>query len=432
MRRPHPIGFRRLALAAFALALSLGGCRESARALGDTPAEVRRNGDLLFGAVASRFGGIERSPRAAESRRRLIRAALAPSRAFDDTTVWTSRARETRSLLVVGQPTDRGYYFWDTPTAPGPVRPGESWHVMQLTRLGPELYRWNTAVSFAAGEVGAGHVADLFGAIVGPAERRPEPRVRADYRAAFPRTTAALGLLASMDSLRLTPLPDGTTLQRIGIRIQPDRLKSRYPHLAGYVRKYVSTGRARIVVRDRGGVPWMTLDARDERIAVVLRSRDGRLAPLTGEARALPDSMQVVADMSLKVKLWTVGFDQLVTDLAIERTPTSRAWTLRARREPGWRLPLIAERLLRTPLRRPFTGQGAMFRVGVRDERGTTLLFRSAELVVEESAILRFLNSLAGTVLDDYDPRTERERDAFVREVFLAMRADVRQLTTDN
>lgn len=422
----------RLALALLALAATapLGACRDSARALGGTPAEIRRNGDLFFGAIAARFGNIERSPKAADSRRKMIRAALVPSRAFDDTSVWTARpTADSRSLLVAGRATERGYYFWDDPAPPGPVHPGDSWHVMQLTRLGPELFRWNTAVSFAVGEAGAVHVADLFGAVVGLGEGRPEARVRADYRSAFPRTTAALGQLATMDSLRLTPLPDGTTLQMVGIRIHPDRLKRRYPHLAAYVRKYVSTGRARLVVRDRAGVPWMTIDARDERIGIVLRSRGGRLAPLAGEPRPLPDSMQVVADMSMKVKLWTVGFDQLVTDLAIEHSATHRAWTLRARREPRWHLPLIAERLLRTPLKRPFMGHGAMFRVGVRDERGTTLLVRSTELVVEESGILRFLNSLAGTVLDDYDPRTERERDAFLREVFLAMRADVRALT---
>lgn len=425
MRRFPPA----LALLAALGALALAGCRDSVRALGTSPATVRRNGDLLFGAIAARFGSIERSPKAADSRRKMIRAALAPSRAFDDTSVWTGRpTADSRSLIVAGRSTPRGYYFWDDAAPPGPIHPGESWHVMQLTRLGSDLFRWNTAVSFAVGEVGAEHVADLFGAVVGAAEGRGEARVRGDYRSAFPRTTAALGLLASLDSLRLTTVPDGSTLQFVGIRLDPDRLARRYPHLAGYVRKYVSTGRVKLVVRDRGGVPWMTVDARDERIAFVFRSVGGRLAPLSGEPRALPDSMQIVADMSMKVKLWTVGFDQLVTDLAIERTATSRAWTLRARREPKWRLPMIAERLLRTPLKRPFAGPGAMFRVGVRDERGTTLLVRSTELVVEESGILRFLNSLAGTVLDDYDPRTERERDAFLREVFLSMRADVRAL----
>lgn len=418
-----------LVLAALAGPLALVACRDSVRALGTSPATVRRNGDLLFGSIASRFGSIERSPKASDSRRKMIRAALVPSRAFDDTSVWTGRpTADSRSLIVAGRTTERGYYFWDDAAPPGPVHPGDSWHVMQLTRLGPELYRWNTAVNFAIGEAGAVHVADLFGAVVGGAEGRAEARVRADYRTAFPRTTAALGLLATVDSLRITPLPDGSTLQIVGIRLHPDRLRSRYPHLAAYVRKYVSTGRAKLVVRDRGGVPWMTIDARDERIGIVLRSIGGRLAPLAGEPRALPDSMQVVADMSMKVKLWTVGFDQLVTDLAIERGTSHRAWTLRARREPRWRLPLITERILRTPLRRPFMGQGAMFRVGVRDERGTTLLVRSTELVVEESGILRFLNSLASTVLDDYDPKTERERDAFLREVFLSMRADVRAL----
>jgi len=213
------------------------------------------------------------------------------------------------------------------------------------------------------------------------------------------------------------------------VRLDPTRLATRYPRLAAYLRKYVSTGKARIVVRDPAGATWLVADARDERIRFSLRSRDGRLAPLSGPVRPLPDSLVLEADMAMRVKLFTVGFSHLVTDLTIDRTQQLRSWTLHARREPEWHLPLITERLLRTALRRPFQGKGAMFRLGIREERGVTLLVRSTELTVEESTILRFLNSLSGAMLDDFDPRTEREQNLFLREVFLAMRADVHALT---
>ena len=425
---PRSFAFSRL-LPTLAAGLALAGCRATPLAFGTTPSVVRRGADLLFGGFASRFSGIERTPKSAEARRRLIRAALVPSRVFDDTAVWTARAGDSRSLLVAGRPTDRGYYFAENPAAPRPIGSGDSWHIMALARLGPELFRWNTAVDFSVGELGAARVADLFGSFVGAGEGRSEAQVRADYRAAFPRTSAAFGQLASVDSLRLANLPDGSTTHSVVVRLDPARLARRYPRLGAYLRKYVSTGKARLVLRDQAGATWLVADARDERIRFVLRSRDGRLAPLAGPVRPLPDSLVLEADMTVKVKLFTVGFSHLVTDLVIDRTEQSRTWTIRARREPEWHLPLISERLLRTPLRRPFQGRGAMFRLGVRDERGVTLLVRSTELIVEESAILRFLNSLSGSMLDDFDPRTEREQNLFLREVFLAMRADVHALT---
>ena len=416
------------ALPLLLLGLSTGACRETAGAFGPTPAARMRNADLLFGGFAARFVSVERSPKAARARRALIRAALAPSRVHDDTSVWTARGGALRSLLVAGRPSERGYYMWDDAAAPRPVAPGESWHYMNLTKLDDGLFRWNTGVDFAAGPVGTETVADIFGAMVRGSEGRDERQVRAGYRTAFPRTTATLGLLASLDTLQLTRLSDGTTAQRLVIRLDPSRMARRYPHLARYLEKYVSSGKAHLVLRDHGGAVWMTLDARDEMLRIALRSRDGRLVPLTGPARTMPDSMTLEADMTMKVKLFTVGFSRLLTDVMIERRPGHRTWTLFARREPEWKLPLITERLLRTPLRRPFMGRGAMLRVGVREDRGTTLLLRNAELVVEESAILRFLNSLAGNVLDDFDPRTEREQHAFLREVFQAMARDVREV----
>ena len=412
------------------LVAALGsGCGETARAFGTTPAARVRGADLFFAGLANRFTMVERSPRSARARRALIRAALVPSRVYDDTSVWSARAATTRTLLVAGRPLDRSYYLWDDVAAPRPTAPGESWHYMTLTRLGDGLFRWNTGVDFSVGNVGAESVADIFGHMVRGAERRDERQVRADYRSAFPRTTAAFALLASLDTIQLTPLPDGSTSERLVIRVDPSRMRGRYPNLARYLAKYVTSGRAHLVLRDRGGVEWMSIDARDEHIRIAMRSRDGRLAPRTGPIRTLPDSMVLEADMTMKVKLFTVGFSRLVTDLAIEQRAGYRAWTVHARREPEWHLPLITERLLRTPLRRPFMGEGAMLRVGVREERGTTVLVRSSELVVEESSILRFLNSLAGNVLDDFDPRTEREQHAYLRELFQAMQTDIRAMT---
>jgi hypothetical protein len=99
-----------------------------------------------------------------------------------------------------------------------------------------------------------------------------------------------------------------------------------------------------------------------------------------------------------------------------------------AHREPQWDLPLISARLLRAPLRRPFAGEGSLFRIGVRAgvAGAPSVLLRHSRLPVQESAILNFLNSLSGTAMDDFGGPVEREEYAWLRELFTALREDAR------
>jgi hypothetical protein len=101
--------------------------------------------------------------------------------------------------------------------------------------------------------------------------------------------------------------------------------------------------------------------------------------------------------------------------------------TFIARREPEWDLPFITERLSRSALRRPFMGEGAMFSLGVRDAGGAgqTELERRARLDVQESALVRFLGSLAARAVGDLDAKVEAEEDQFVRDGFAALREDL-------
>jgi hypothetical protein len=89
---------------------------------------------------------------------------------------------------------------------------------------------------------------------------------------------------------------------------------------------------------------------------------------------------------------------------------------------------LITARLLRSPLRRPFAGEGALFRIGVRaGENGApTVLLRHSRLSVQESAILNFINSLGGTAMDDFGGPVQREEYAWLHELFVALREDAR------
>jgi hypothetical protein len=139
--------------------------------------------------------------------------------------------------------------------------------------------------------------------------------------------------------------------------------------------------------------------------------------------------MEVHIDFTTKLKLFTVGLHNLVTEFVITDTPHERAWTLVAKREPQWKLPFITEHLIRTPLQRPFDGTGVIFHIGVRDSADAQTLFeRRAHATVQESGILRFLNSLGSGAMSDLADRTEREEEAFLRELFVALQADARAL----
>jgi len=70
-----------------------------------------------------------------------------------------------------------------------------------------------------------------------------------------------------------------------------------------------------------------------------------------------------------------------------------------------------------------------IFHLGVRDSADAeTLLERRGHATVQESAILRFLNSLGSGAMSDLADRTEREEEAYLREVFAALLADTRAL----
>ena len=143
----------------------------------------------------------------------------------------------------------------------------------------------------------------------------------------------------------------------------------------------------------------------------------------------MPDSLRLTSDLSMRVKMFDVGWRNLVTDFTISRTERSRSWLFVARTEPEWDLPLVTARLIRTPLRHPFQGAGSSFEIAVIDSAGAqTILARRARLEVRESAILRFLSSLVSRVFDDLDASVEREEAEFVRELMGAFQQDARAL----
>jgi hypothetical protein len=180
---------------------------------------------------------------------------------------------------------------------------------------------------------------------------------------------------------------------------------------------------------DTLGGTFLDLVIAKGQMVVKVRTAAQQLVTLSGPARLMPDSLKVNGDLSVKIGRFTVGFRNYHADFQIVRTPRERAWSVVSRDEPDWELPLITERLLRTPLRRPFEGKGARFSIGVRDTAGAqTILNRKVELEVQESAILRFLARLGAIAISDYAGDVEREEMAWLHELLSALVADVNGL----
>lgn len=416
------------------LAIVLPSCRGAGAALkGATPADASAARGL-FDALAGRYTTPLRLPDYESARARIAHNAFVPSNAWKDTSIWTAHPSAwLRQVHAYGRLTPAGYRIGSDEYVPTLRGLGDSRHSVSLARLGEDVYRWETIADYHVGPLAPRRSADMFSALFAAPEGRTEAQVRADYRTAFPRTTAAMGRYASLDTIRSTRLRDGSTAARAVISLHAARLAGTFPALAAYLDKYTTKSRARFVLRDRAGTPnpatWLILDARSNRITIDFRSRDGDLLPFTGAARAFPDTLEMVMDAIATVGPFTAGFEGMRTELVRARTAREHGWTFHARQEPQWKLPLFTERLLRTPLRKPFEGAGAQFALALESRDGVTVLHRSARVTVQESTILRFFNRLGSRAFGDISPKVEAEEAAFLRLVFTAMRDDLASLT---
>jgi hypothetical protein len=413
--------------AATALPLVVAACRDATSAFGSNPATARQNADDFVGAYASRLTNVTRTPKVSYIRLNLGRSTLIPSRVFGDTAIWTARLGDsTRIAAYNGAFTGERYYFFARTPPDRLDKPADSFHSTRLRRLSRDEYEWTTIADFVLGRSDAAVLPTLLARALRAAESQGADGVRADYRSNFRRTTAALGRLYSIDSLRITRDNEGASHYALTISANPDKLRRSHPGLADYIKKYIDRTRMRIVITDRRGARWFDLSVRDKRVHMRLRSRNGELAPLDGSVRSLPDSLIVRTDFATHILLFDVGFRNLVADLSVVRGEGERFWELRSTREPEWDLPPLTRRFIRTPLRRPFMGAGVNFRIGVREtENGPTLFSRRALLRVQESALIRFLGRLSGTAMSDFYGKSEMDENSFNGDAFRALRADL-------
>lgn len=402
-------------------------CREVAPAFGQYLPFAKQNADEFFYSVGSRFTNIQRPQRVLRARAQFGRYALTPSGVYNDSSIWLSIGPDSARLFG-----DEGVFSVDryivnarlTNTPPNALT--ESREIVRLRKLSDNEYEWFTNVEVALGRIGAADIANVLAAALSAGEGKTSAAIRANYSTSFPRTAAALGRLFTIDSLTATPDNEGATTFDIAIRLTPDILKATMPHYAAYIDKYISKGQYRVTLVDQNGARWLDARAANYYMHFKVRSKGGHFAPLDGAVRSMPENLTIHLDMAMKIMLFTVGWTDMVGDFQIINTPHERGWSMRFAKEPQWRLPPTVGTLLKSPLRRPFQGQGIPVRVSIRDNPGSqTILNRRFALVVQESGILRFLNRLSGTAVGDFLGPSEREANRFNADAFRALRADV-------
>ncbi len=410
--------------------VALSGCKAVVLSYGPDLAAARTNADAFAHAIEQRFTNVVRSPRFSRARMRVARYALAPSKLAPDTSLWTRSSDgpggTERELLLAASLINGQFSFREQATVAPPARTGDERHLTLLRRLpGENDWRWVTEVDHAIGPMPPSRLNDVVRALFAAAER-PAEVMRADYRAAFPRTAQALGRLFTIDSINTAAQSDGSTIVALHVLVGDEALKAQFPALAKFVRKYVEPSRYRFRLSDRTGADWLDTQQAEQRMVVRFRSRRGELQPLLGAARRMPDSLQLHVDAKAKLGLFTVGVSRMQGEFVHVNTPNDRAWAMRFTTEPEWHLPLFTERMLQTPLKRPFEGKGITFRLGVNTgTQGQSILNRQFDVAIRESAIVRFLGNLGFTAMSDFAGAAEAEENRFLAEAMKAMREDI-------
>lgn len=408
-----------------ALLASLPACREVARELGSGPAGTGAAVDLVA-ALATRFGPIDRGPRFDAARSRLARAALVPSRVFDDADLWTAREEDRRHLGFFGRREGEGYHLEVDESPPPPTRPGDYRGRLDLQRLEDGRYEWTMRQELAVGSLHPQDVADALTALLRGAEEFPPEQVRARAREAFPRATVAFSRLYDLETLELTP-EEGVTAAHLGIRLRPERLRETAPRYAAFLEKVARPMEAKATLRDDTGAPWWQIELDELLWTFRFRVRDGSLVPLEGAAdRRMPDHLQLVVDFSTKKGLFTLGVRGLVADVLLTRTPLEKGYTADYRLRPEWRLPFFVKPFLSGSLRYPFEGPGSSSSFALRrSPAGTTELSRDYRIRVRESWIFKWMGGLGSSMMTDFRKGAETESDRYARQCLSALRDDV-------
>lgn len=357
----------------------------------------------------------------------LLHYALTPSEVYGDTSIWTSTGPDGyRTLFGNAKFTDGRYVFSNTVTDDPVQVLGEGRHIIRLHKLNNDDYDWFTGVDFVAGSITPNDFANVITRWIAASEGHDDTALRAGYRTEFSHTTAALGGLYSLDTLVSSREPNGVNNFYAVIHITPDGIRKNYPAYAAYMTKYADKVKLHFTLQDSRGAQWLDVTSRNDYVTLHFKSRDGHFAPFDGPVRPIPDTLVVKVDFTAKIKLFTIGVEHLTGEWVNLHSDHERGWALRFTREPGWVLPPVVGYLIKSPLRRPFEGDGTQFRFTVHDQPGgPTLMSRRGSTTVRESAILRFIGKLGGSAMGDFVANAEADENRFNVVVYTALKADV-------
>ena len=123
------------------LLVSATACRGPFAGFG-AGARGRAAAEQAFEAIANRHLDVLRNARYEYARLHLTKAALSPSKVFDDSAAWTAMTGNVRLLEVFGTVGDGRYTMTARSSVPAPARPGDGRHVTSLARLDDDVYRW--------------------------------------------------------------------------------------------------------------------------------------------------------------------------------------------------------------------------------------------------------------------------------------------------
>ena len=370
-----PVSRRAVALAILLVAAAAPACRDAARELAGGPAGSD-GPRALVEALADRFGPIDREPAFDALRPKLARAALVPSRVFDDATGVDDPGRRlargrARRVRRPGAPTASAC----AREAPPPAAPGQYRGRVRLERVDGGRFEWSVEEELA----------------VGPRPARPTSRRRSTrlFRGgrgarARPRPAAAIarGPPAGLGEARPPPPP-----RDAGAAAGRPRRDVRAPrgaaHPGRHPRLRPSLRRLPREVRDadpdvgsssptRTAPPGGRLEAADNLWTVRLRVRDGSLVPLEGPAdRRLPGRLRATVDYATRMGRFEVGA-QRHRGRRGAHADAGREGLLGPlpARSPTGSCPSSSEPLLDGPLRYPFEEPGSEVGWAAREAPG--------------------------------------------------------------
>ncbi len=400
-------------------------CRPPARELAGGPAGLA-GPRVLVEALADRFGPIEREPEFDELRPKMARAALVPSRVFDDAAAWTTRGDDWRAFGLAGYTSGGAYRIGVRGEAPWPVAPGQYRGRVRLQRVAGGRFEWTLSEELSVGPARPSDLARALDALLRGAERSTEASARAAIAEALPRSSAKLGLLLRLEVLALQPDAHGATSVHLAVRLTPAGIRGFAPRYAAFLEKYARPMRTSLVVADAEGAAWWTLEGADQLWKLHLRVRDGSLVPLEGPAeRRLPGRLRATADYGTRMGRFDVGARRIAADLTLTRMPAEKGLSVRFPEEPDWQLPFLVETFLDDPLRYPFEPPGSEIEWAARETPGGTLLAGRYRARVRETWILRWLGGMVGNAVGEFRREAEQEADRYNRECLLALRDDL-------